>query len=67
MRPPSDSPKTTMKSIDDSTGAAIVCVQSFSTRALSRADERDQAAVAREELAHRFEGSAVAQRTARLA
>ena len=38
MRPPSDSPKTTMNSIDDSTGATIVCVQSFSTRALSRPD-----------------------------
>src|SRR4051812_35653757 len=38
MRPPIDSPKTRMNSALDSTGAAIVCVQSLVTRATSRPD-----------------------------
>src|SRR4051794_30752913 len=38
MRPPIDSPKTRMNSALESTGAAIVCVQSLVTRATSRPD-----------------------------
>src|SRR4051794_38747362 len=36
MRPESDSPKTTMKSVEEMTGASTVCVQSFDTRSVSR-------------------------------
>src|SRR5215212_8449807 len=36
MRPLSDSPKTTMKSVEEMTGARTVCVQSFDTRSVSR-------------------------------
>src|SRR4051794_5531193 len=36
MRPPIDNPKTRMKSALESTGAAIVCVQSLVTRLTSR-------------------------------
>src|SRR4051794_15187711 len=36
IRPPSDSPKTTMKSVDEMTGASTVCVHSFETRSVSR-------------------------------
>src|SRR3954447_11387573 len=36
IRPPSDSPKTTMKSVDEITGASTVCVHSFETRSVSR-------------------------------
>jgi hypothetical protein len=38
MRSPSERPNTTMNSALDRIGAAIVCVHSFSTRAVSRAD-----------------------------
>jgi hypothetical protein len=36
MRSPSESPKTTMNSALEITGATIVCVHSFKTRATSR-------------------------------
>src|SRR5215212_3835621 len=36
IRPDSDSPKTTMKSVDEMTGARTVCVHSFETRSVSR-------------------------------
>src|SRR5947209_10985067 len=36
MRPPSDNPKTTMKSVEEMTGASTVCVHSFDTRSVSR-------------------------------
>src|SRR5215212_7859361 len=36
MRPLSDSPKTTMKSVEEMTGARTVCVHSFDTRSVSR-------------------------------
>ncbi len=57
MRPPSDSPKTTMNRNDASTGATIVCDQSLSTRSVSRAASAMQPAVAIEQGGHRFEAS----------
>src|SRR3954453_19084018 len=36
MRPLSDSPNTTMNSVDEMTGASTVCVHSFDTRSVSR-------------------------------
>src|SRR3954469_19372249 len=36
IRPPSERPKTTMKSVEEITGARTVCVQSFDTRSVSR-------------------------------
>src|SRR2546421_1292771 len=36
MRPLSDRPKTTMKRVDEMTGASTVCVHSFDTRSVSR-------------------------------
>src|SRR3954466_15399654 len=36
IRPPSERPKTTMKSVDEITGARTVWVQSFETRSVSR-------------------------------
>src|SRR4051794_32361860 len=36
MRPESDSPKTTTKSVEEMTGASTVCVHSFDTRSVSR-------------------------------
>src|SRR3954469_24572849 len=36
MRPPSDRPKTTMKRVEEMTGARTVWVQSFDTRSVSR-------------------------------
>src|SRR3954447_620666 len=36
IRPPSDRPKTTMKSVEEMTAASAVWVQSFETRSVSR-------------------------------
>src|SRR3954454_5609600 len=36
IRPPSDSPKTTMNSVEEMTGASTVCVHNFDTRSVSR-------------------------------
>src|SRR3954454_579118 len=36
MRPDSDNPKTTMKRVEEMTGASTVCVHSFETRSVSR-------------------------------
>src|SRR3954447_17788844 len=36
IRPESDRPKTTMKRVDEMTGASTVCVHSFDTRSVSR-------------------------------
>src|SRR3954447_12069049 len=36
MRPESESPKTTMKRVEEMTGASTVCVHSFETRSVSR-------------------------------
>src|SRR3954470_17804683 len=36
MRPLSERPKTTMKSVEEMTGASTVCVHNFETRSVSR-------------------------------
>src|SRR5436190_6149085 len=45
MRPLSERPKTTMKSVEEMTGASTVCVHSFDTRSVSRRASHNSPAV----------------------